>query len=68
MAETAYVITWRYSDGSASGATAAFTDKARAHRLLEILNTTDSVRNFKIEAVPFDFGTLGVETVDGGQA
>lgn len=54
--EMVYVITWRYSDGSGSGATAAFTDKSRAEKLVDILLASDSMRNFKIEAVPFDFG------------
>lgn len=51
---TAYVVTWRYGDGSASGATAVFLSKARAERMLEILNASDSMRNHKIEAVPLD--------------
>ena len=54
MLDTAYVITWRYHDNSGSGATAAFTDKDRAEKLLQILNDSDSMRNFKVEAVPFD--------------
>jgi hypothetical protein len=53
MLDTAYVITWRYSDGSGSGATAVFTDKARAERLLEILKA-DAMRDYKVDAVPFD--------------
>jgi hypothetical protein len=50
----AYVITWRYGDGSGSGATAVFLDKTRAERMLEILNASDSMRSFKIETVPMD--------------
>lgn len=57
MLETAYVITWRYSDGSGSGATAAFMDKKRAERLVELLAADTSARNYKIEAVPFDSAT-----------
>lgn len=60
-----YVITWRYSDGSGSGATAAFTDKARAEKLVEILDKTDSMQHFKIEAVPFDFGAIHSPGVGG---
>jgi hypothetical protein len=67
MLDTAYVITWRYSDGSGGGATAAFSDKARAEKLVELLLANDSARQFKIEAVPFDFGTAGVPPSDGGQ-
>lgn len=54
MLETAYVITWRWSDGSGSGATAAFVHKARADRLLEVLTADPTGRDYKIEAVPFD--------------
>jgi hypothetical protein len=49
-----YVITWRYGDGSASGAVAGFTDRKRAERLLELLNAQDSMRQFKLEPVPFE--------------
>lgn len=64
MLETAYVITWRWSDGSGSGATAAFMDKARAEVLLKVLTADPTGRDYKIEAVPFD-SAAGVR-VDGG--
>jgi hypothetical protein len=60
MLETAYVITWRHSDGSGSGATAAFTSKDRADVLLKILQQ-DGMLSYKLEAVPFD-SAPGVKT------
>lgn len=57
MLETAYVVTWRWSDGSGSGATAAFIDKKRAERLIEVLTADTNGRYYKIEAVPFDSAT-----------
>jgi hypothetical protein len=54
MLDVAYVITWRYSDGSGSGATAAFTNKARAEVLVQVLQQDVSMRQYKLEAVPFD--------------
>lgn len=67
MLDTVYVVTWRYIDGSGSGATAAFSDKARAEGLVELLIGADSIRQFKIEAVPFDFGAVGVNPSHGGK-
>lgn len=49
----AYVVTWRWSDGSGSGATAVFLDRARADALVKIL-AEGSSRDHKVEAVPFD--------------
>jgi hypothetical protein len=65
MTETAYVITWRWSDGSGSGATAAFVNKARAERLIEVLTADTNARDYKIEAVPFD-SSAGVQEVLNG--
>jgi hypothetical protein len=65
MVETAYVITWRHSDGSGSGATAVFMDRARAEVMLKILAENSFVTH-KTEAVPFD-SAAGVPPIDGGQ-
>jgi hypothetical protein len=54
MLDTVYVIAWRWNDGSGSGATAAFVDKARAERLLEVLTADACGRSYKLEAVAFD--------------
>jgi hypothetical protein len=54
MLETAYVVTWRWSDGSGSGALAVFMDKRRAERLVEALRADCTSRDHNIEAVPFD--------------
>jgi hypothetical protein len=54
MLQIAYVVTWRWSDGSGSGATAVFMDKARAEVLIKVLTADTASRDYKIEAVPFD--------------
>jgi hypothetical protein len=54
MLDTAYVITWRYSDGSGSGATAVFVDRHRAEVLLGVLTADVASRNYQIEPVAFD--------------
>lgn len=47
-----YVITWRYSDGSSSGAVSAHASKASAEAMLAILNDQDGIRQYVIETVP----------------
>jgi hypothetical protein len=54
MTEIAYVITWRYSDGSGSGAVAAFVDMERAEALIRILRDEGASRDYRLDAVPFD--------------
>jgi hypothetical protein len=49
-----YVITWRYGDGSGSGAVAGFRTEEAAQNMLAILNQQDSMRNYAIVAIPFE--------------
>jgi hypothetical protein len=46
-----YIITWRHSDGSGSGAVGAFFTKTEADQMLAILRQFGD-RDFAIEAVP----------------
>lgn len=49
----AYVITWRYRDGSAAGAVGVFWSKESANQMLEVLGKHgDSNRAFSVDAVP----------------
>lgn len=54
MIDVCYVISWRYSDGSASGTVCAHHDKARAEAMLKILSEHGEMRRYLLEAVPFD--------------
>ncbi|MCU4119358.1 hypothetical protein [Variovorax sp. N23] len=54
MIDVCYVISWRYSDGSASGTVCVHHDKARSEAVLRILEEQGEARRFRIEAVPFD--------------
>ena len=51
--DTAYVIAWSYSDGSAYDVVAALPCQEKAGQLIEILRKADSgLRNYKMFAVP----------------
>lgn len=54
MIDVVYVVLWRYGDGSASGAVAAFSTSAAAEKLVALLKDQESRRSFKIEAIPFE--------------
>lgn len=54
MIDVCYVISWRYSDGSGNGTVCAHHDKARAEAMLRILTDQADMRNFTLEAVPYD--------------
>lgn len=47
-----YVIVWRYSDGSASGAVSAHQTQANAEAMLSILEAQESSRRYAIETIP----------------
>lgn len=50
-----YVVLWRYSDGSASGAVCALWSKSAADRMLKLLESHgDSMKRYEIEAIPCD--------------
>jgi len=54
MMKIIYVISWRYSDGSASGVVSAHGTREGAEVMLGILaDHCDGVRGFSIHEVPF---------------
>lgn len=53
-----YVITWRYGDGSGSGALRVFTNKDRAEADLRMLMSVDAGRQFELEEVEWDQSEL----------
>lgn len=54
MLDTVYIVAWRWSDGSGSGPTAAFVDKMRAEKLLEVLSSEPCGKEYTLIEAPFD--------------
>ena len=50
---TAYVVTWRYTDGSGSGVVSVHWTQQAAERLCRILSTHgDTMKTYSVAAVP----------------
>jgi hypothetical protein len=49
--QTIYVITWEYSDGSASGIMGAYSKAPMADYILSLLKSADSGRYFTLHQV-----------------
>ena len=50
--KTAYVLWWRYSDGSGSGVERAYTDETRAQQDFELLTLkAESIKKWSLDTV-----------------
>lgn len=67
-----YVVTWRYSDGSASGTVSAHRTEACARQMLDILeNNCSGMRQFDVKVTPADIDltapqVAGMDSTMGG--
>lgn len=50
--EFVWVISWRYSDGSASGVMRAYETEKRARFDLDLLQAEMTMKNYELEHIP----------------